>query len=128
MTLFAANGSQLKQEIISRLEKIALAIQNLSDRKLVVGYEGGALMGEGNPFYHISYPVSILDRRHPVSVFQFLPGEKDPVISPTILTFDLDLGSYLINEYLSDPVKETIKAEIKKLDPDAKVREVGFVN
>jgi len=124
MALFATTESQQRKEILSRLREIAATIQPFSDRKLAIGYEGAACMGEAGPFYHISYPVTILDHRHPLNLFTN-SGSK---VSAIILAFEVYPASenYQINKYLTDEVKEAIRSVLKEFHPGVPISEVNF--
>lgn len=122
MTTFAEN-KETRSRILSLMRDIAIDIQPFSDRKLVVSYEGSAVMGEGTPFYHISCSVRIFSNRCLFNLF--VAGVSN---SPMVLTFDPCTGDYHMNRYLTDEVKGIIRQTISELNPDASIGEATFIS
>ena len=129
MTLFKTNLATAHKDTMFLLKRIANLIQHFSDRPLIVQHEPAPAMGEGTPFYHISYSVSILDRRHPWYVFGMIPCfGKEQASSTMVLVYDPHMGTYQMNEDLTDLVKETINKEIRAVDQDSVVKETRFID
>lgn len=128
MTLFKTNPTVAHKETLSFLRAIAQLIQPLSDRPLLVQYEEAPVMGEGTPFYHISYSVSILDRRHPLYIFGMIPGFAKPASSAMILVYDLGMKQYQMNSSLTDETKAKIRKAIHARCPDVVIGESTFIN
>lgn len=122
MTTFAEN-KETRSQVLFCMRGIALDIQPFSDRKLVVSYEGSAVMGEGTPFYHIFCSAVKISSNQ--CLFNLFVAEESN--SSMVLTFDPYTGDYQMNKYLTDEVKEVIRQTIGKLNSDAVVAEVAFI-
>jgi len=115
---------QEKEEVFNRLRTIATALRSSTNHEFIVGYEEGPVMGEGTPFYHITYPMTVLDRLCQSSIFA---AGDEPSISSIVMAFDPHMGNYQMNTCLVKEVKEAVRETIKRLHPDASISEVHFV-
>lgn len=124
MSLFV-NPNKDQGKILSFLqEQVVSAIHSHSDCPLKVEHDpGDSLLGQGVHFFHVFYPVSIFDSRHPQSVVEYDPTGPNPK-SSSVLKCSSDLKECRINSMLDPNVKMIIRDLFEKKFPGIYIHEL----